>query len=188
MMDNNYRPRRKTTVQLTSLLDLLFVMIFVSLLQNNIPKGVETKKTAPPKVTIKKKTKAKPKIIKKIAKPVTIPKIVPITAKFNFYAIAENPTLSEGTYQMQGNFNRKTGKLSLGGVSWINRPKGYDMVPLSGFIDLKSNTFKGRIEFQGCEIFTLTRDRKSGSAPLGGTWRGKYKCIQGQTGLTLTIN
>ena len=89
---------------------------------------------------------------------------------------------------MQGVYDAKSGALKLGGVSWIKRPQGYDMVPLSGTIDSSFSKFTGRIEFPGCRTFTLTKSNKSqGESPIAGIWKGKYDCSQGFTGLTLTI-
>lgn len=179
---------KKPTVQLTSLLDLLFVMIFVSLIQSKeAPKKPEPKtkatKTQASKPSPKAQTKTESKEVKKKAQPVQYS----ITASFHFYAPQSNPGLPEGKYAMQGRYNRKTGELKLGGLGWLERPKGYDMVPLGGKIKAGSDIFRGRIEFQECEAFTLQRTQKSGQTPISGTWKGQYVCSQGETGLTLTI-
>lgn len=179
-----YKRIKKSTVQLTSLLDLLFVMIFVSLIQQKtvteIPKA-ETKPVA--------KVEAKPVAAPEATPaPVATPMYYSIQAKFHFYATSENPHLPEGTYLMQGSYDLKTGKLQLGGLSWIQRPPDYDMVPLSGVINQGLETFVGRIEFHGCEKFTLQRKRKGSGSPISGEWVGTYDCTQGATGLTLTID
>ncbi len=179
-MNQTYRRPKKATIQLTSLLDLLFVMIFVNLLQQKplpppppaqaAPKAVAT----PAPVVVPKATPTKPAIMS-------------VNASFNFYATTQNPSLPEGTYLMQGRYDSRDGKLQLGGLSWVNRPENYDMVPLSGTIDLATETFKGRIEFQGCKVFTLKRVSKGSGSPIAGRWKGQYDCTQGITGLTLTI-
>lgn len=168
------RRLKRGTVQLTSLLDLLFVMIFISLMQTKIvPPVIEV----PPVVVEEKKTEqAKPR-----------PTKVPATAIFHFYAPASNPRVPTGTYAMEGTFDAKDGSLRLGGVSWINRPAGYDMVPLSGVISSDGATFTGRIEFQGCEVFTLRRTSQLSHSFIAGKWEGSYFCTQGETALTLTI-
>lgn len=182
------RRLKRPTVQLTSLLDLLFVMIFVSLIQS---KQAPTPTEAEPKPDPAPVEVAKPEPTK--AEPAPAPKPEPkpveysITATFHFYASQSNPGLPEGKYAMQGRYNRKTGSLQLGGLGWLERPKGYDMVPLSGEIKAGSDIFRGRIEFQQCETFTLQRTQKSGQTPISGTWKGQYVCSQGETGLTLTI-
>jgi hypothetical protein len=176
---------KRPTVQLTSLLDLLFVMIFVSLIQSKeVPKQAEPEPAPPaPKVT-------KPEVV---VKPEVKPEVKPrpvqysVTATFHFYGPKSNPGLPEGKYAMQGRYNRKTGSLQLGGLGWLDRPEGYDMVPLSGEIKDGSDIFRGRIEFQQCETFTLQRTAKTGETPISGTWKGLYTCSQGETGLTLTI-
>ena len=58
-----YKKMKKTTVQLTSLLDLLFVMIFVSLIQNKtLDVKVQTKTKEPkPQTSPVVKTKVKKK-------------------------------------------------------------------------------------------------------------------------------
>ena len=162
----SYKRVRRSTVQLTSLLDLLFVMIFVSLIQQKQIIPVETPA---------------------VDKTQTTPKILNVKALFKFYATASNPNIPAGEYLMSGTFKTDTGKLSLGGLSWVNRPKNYDMVPLSGKINTSLGLFEGRIEFQGCEKFTLKRSAPGSSSPIAGEWTGIYRCSQGETGLTLKI-
>lgn len=185
-MSRTYRGPKKQAVQLTSLLDLLFVMIFVSLIQQ---KEIVPKKAKPKK---QKKTVAKVKVVApKKVKPKPVPKApvkYSISATFNFYATNATPNIPNGKYLMQGTFDSKNGKLKLGGVGWIQRPKHYDMVPLSGVIDTKKDLFSGRIEFIGCKLFNLTRKIKGSKTPISGQWIGQYDCTQGATGLTLTID
>lgn len=187
---NPYKKSRKTTVQLTSLLDLLFVMIFVSLIQQkNIPVKVKEKKKPRGKITKVKITptpKAKPKVEKKKPTPAPL-KTYTVNAIFFFYSNNANPNVPSGTYNMTGRFDEKTRKLDLVGLNWINRPKGYDMVPLSGQIEKTDSMFIGRIDAPGCKKFTLKRKQKVGNSPISGTWEGVYDCSQGATGLTLTI-
>ena len=168
-----YRRQKKSTVQLTSLLDLLFVMIFVSLLQQK-------------QVTVAKKSKpvTKPKTKKVVTKPVQ--SIFNINATFYFYGSNATPNIPSGKYLMQGKYDKKDGKLRLFGVGWLERPQHYDMVPLSGKINSSQTEFQGRVEAIGCQSFTLKRKVK-GSAPISGQWVGEYRCAQGTTGLTLTI-
>jgi hypothetical protein len=168
------RQRRRPTVELTALLDLLFVMIFLSLLQTKTPAPVEAK-------PVETETKAP------VAEPAQpTPKIVSVSAIFNFYPTQSNPSLPSGSYHMNGSFDEATGQLQLGGSGWIKRPQNYDMVPLKGNIDKATNTFRGRIEFQGCLEFVLRKETADQS--FRGSWSGTYNCTQGETGLTLTIN
>jgi hypothetical protein len=178
-IQSRYRRKKSTTIQLTSLLDLLFVMVFVSLLQQKAPIADEASK----KPIVMKDALAvaakKPVIAKKTS--------YDIEATFNFYKTSQNPTLPTGKYLMRGFFDSKTRELKLGGVGWIERPKNYDMVPLSGKIGPSNETFTGRIEFQSCKQFTLQRISKSDGTGISGEWKGVYECGQGATGLTLNI-
>ena len=175
-MQKTYRRPKKAQVSLTSLLDLLFVMIFVSLIQQKQIK-------VPPK-----KVEAKKKVTKVTPKPVPVKKKYTIFAEFNFFATASNPAIPRGSYLMQGYFDDKTNELKLGGVSWINRPSQYDMVPLSGKINDIKSEFTGRVEFPGCRLFTLKRTNKiQSNNPIAGEWTGEYDCSQGATGLRLVI-
>lgn len=169
-----YKRPRRTAVELTSLLDLLFVMIFVSLMQQkNIPE-------IPPPVA---------KVVPQETQATKTPQKVnfSITATFNFYGTSQKPNLPRGSYVMQGTYSTKTKELKLGGVGWLERPENYDMVPLSGVINDSATLFTGRIEFIGCEKFTLKRVSKGSASPLSGDWKGSYDCSQGLTGLTLSI-
>ncbi len=173
------RARKKTTLQLTSLLDLLFLMIFVSLLQSkDIPSLAELRQAqaSPPA------TAPAPK-----ATPVQRPTMAFVEATFHFHPTPNNPNIAKGTYKMHGQFHRETRLLELGGVTWIDRPENYDMVPLRGVIEVGEEKFTGRIEFPGCEQFTLTRTDQSGRTEFSGRWEGVYICSQGETGLVLTI-
>lgn len=170
------RRYKRPTVQLTSLLDLLFCMIFVSLLQTKVPVKEEIKETAPKKEEIKVEA---PKVIED--------KPIPVTAIFHFYQTTKNPAVPTGTYAMNGSFDQKSKKIRLGGVSWINRPSHYDMVPLNGVISEDGFKLTGQIEFQDCQTFTLLRTSKISGSVIAGQWEGVYDCLQGETGLTLTI-
>lgn len=168
-MERMYRRPKRQAVSLTSLLDLLFVMIFVSLIQQQsvVP--------------------AKKEVSQKTTQTVSKPTNFDIKATFNFYGTSSNPGLPSGKYIMAGKFSSTSGDLQLGGIAWIERPPQYDMVPLSGKIDLKNDTFTGRIEAVGCKLFTLKRQLKRTGNPLSGEWVGTYDCSQGTTGLTLTV-
>ncbi len=182
------RARKKTTLQLTSLLDLLFLMIFVSLLQSkDIPSMAELRQAqatpppaapAPPAPPAQRPTEPSPP---------QRPTMAFVQATFHFHPTPNNPNIAKGTYKMHGQFHRETRLLELGGVTWVDRPENYDMVPLRGVIEVGEEKFTGRIEFPGCEQFTLTRTDKSGRTEFSGRWEGVYSCSQGETGLVLTI-
>lgn len=175
-------------VQLTSLLDLLFVMIFVSLLQTKTADVSAEIKTETPKAaeapTPEKAVPKKPQPTK--PKP---PRPIVISAVFQFYPTSSSPDIESGAYAMDGSFDPQSGELRLGGTSWITEiPNGYDMVPLKGKINANGTLFKGRIEFQDCKEFVLTRVSEIAGSPVAGKWEGSYTCGQGFTGLTLTIH
>lgn len=170
------RRKQKRVVELTALLDLLFMMVFISLAQS---------KEVAPKVEVTQ-TKIE-KVQESAAKPSEPQGRVAVAAIFHFHAAASNPGIPEGKYRMEGTFNYDTGTLHLGGLSWIERPPQYDMVPLSGTINHERNMFKGKIEFPHCNQFTLRKVSSSAKSPVSGVWKGEYNCSQGDTGLTLTI-
>ncbi len=174
------RRYKKPVVQLTSLLDLLFVMIFASMMQAKVPATADPL-PVPDKKPLVAETKATPA-------PVQKPTKIPLTASFNFYPSVQNPHIPSGTFNMEGVFTEEGGRLQLNGVSWVDRPPQYDMVPLVGRINEDKNLFTGSIEFPGCEEFTLKRTSVKDGSPLAGAWVGTYTCSQGSTGLTVTID
>jgi len=177
---------KKPVVQLTSLLDLLFVMIFVLLLQSKAaPTKAEPTPKPEPKPIAKVEPKPEPKPTPKPKK--VVPKIFALEAVFHFYATAASPNVPTGIYAMQGSYNAKNGRLSLAGTKWVKQVPNFGMVPLSGFIDEKTGTFTGRIEFQNCEEFSLYKTQSDTGSPVAGKWEGTYTCGQGETGLTLTL-
>ncbi|MFP5386863.1 MAG: hypothetical protein ACLGHN_12335, partial [Bacteriovoracia bacterium] len=145
---NTYRRYKKPVVQLTSLLDLLFVMIFVSLMQTKVSPTADP--LPAPKATITKAKATAERPAPRVAK-------IPLTASFNFYPSVKNPDIPSGTFNMEGVFTESGGKLQLNGVEWVDRPPHYDMVPLVGKINEDKNLFTGKIEFPGCREFTLKR-------------------------------
>lgn len=177
-----YKKSKKQTVQLTSLLDLLFVMIFVSLIQQKEVVKPTPKPVKKPVAKVQAKPKPK-KIVKTPPKPQ--PVIVSTRATFHFYATPSNPSVPEGKFLMSGIFSNKDNTLNLGGLSWIKRPANFDMVGLKGTFDDSFSSFTGRVELIGCQRFTLRKE--SGGDKQKGVWKGTYNCSQGDTGLTLTI-
>jgi hypothetical protein len=173
-MDRQFKRAKKGAVSLTSLLDLLFVMIFVSLLQQKeiSPTPTETKPVA------KTPVEAKPKPVEKI--------LSSINSTFEFYSLGGSSF--KGSFLMEGLYNKDTGNLNLAPARWINKPAGnVGMVPLSGKVSADKMTFTGRVEFQGCKTFDLKRIKINQGSPIAGVWKGKYTCQQGSTGLNLTI-
>ena len=172
-MDRQFKRSKRGAVELTSLLDLLFVMIFVSLLQQ---------KEVSPAPSVKTKTK----VIKEVKQKPVAKIIHSVSAVFNFYSV-QGQKLS-GKYLMEGIYNKDTGNINLGSVKWIDKPPfDIGMVPLSGVVSKDQSSFTGRIEFTGCKKFNLKRVNVNKGSPIAGKWKGTYICAQGQTGLTLTI-
>ncbi len=174
-MDREFKRAKKSSVQLTSLLDLLFVMIFVSLLQQKDITPIPPAKKAK---VVKKKIKPKSAKSEKI--------IHSLEAIFHFYSVQGQQY--SGKYQMEGTFNKKSGRLNLGSVKWIEKPP-FDivMVPLSGNVSKDLTSFTGKVEAKGCKEFNLKRTSIQAKGPVSGQWKGTYTCAQGSTGLTLTI-
>ena len=184
-MDKQFKRSKKGAVSLTSLLDLLFVMIFVSLLQQ--------KEVSPTKTEA---TKTEVKVVEKIViKEVKVPtpkkpqpeKILSnINSSFEFYSLSG--TKFKGKFSMEGLYNSKTGNLNLVPSKWIDKPPfDIGMVPLSGKVSEDKMNFTGRVEFQGCKTFKLKRVKTESGSPIAGQWKGTYDCSQGATGLTLSI-
>jgi hypothetical protein len=171
---------RRPVVQLTALLDLLFIMIFVTLNQAKSTSSAPEAKAAveTPKIEVPKVVETKKPVQKEIL----------VSAEFFFYGTNAQPNIPSGSYMMKGTFDTGTGELQLGGTSWVKRPEGYDMVPLKGVINTSRTSFTGKIEFHGCKEFTLRRISTSLGSEIAGKWKGQYSCLQGETGLTLTIN
>jgi len=167
---------RRPVVQLTTLLDLLFIMIFVSLYQSK-DISFSDQKTPP----------AQPQIQEPQKKTINQSPFA-LTAIFNFFPTSSNPHIPSGSYRMKGEFDPQSRVIALGGTGWIDKPAGYEMVPLKGKIHSSNDRFLGIIEFEGCEEFELRRAKHEGQSVISGEWSGKYRCMQGETGLTLIID
>lgn len=178
-MDKQFKRAKKGAVELTSLLDLLFVMIFVSLLQQ--------KEVTPPPVA-KTETKVIEKIVVKEIKPEPA-KIESINASFFFEGVA---IPVKGKFSMRGFVNNETGTVNLGSVAWIERPTlqnkniQVDMVSLSGKLSKDKLSMQGRVDYIGCKEFKINKVSGSNTT-IAGEWKGTYICGQGSTKLTLTI-
>jgi hypothetical protein len=171
-MEQMMKTNRKRTIQLTSIIDLLFIMIFISLVQAQTVSRSEEDEVLAQEVQKNQKTQIES---------------MSVNAVFHFYRTPQSPDVATGTYVMNGSFHPESGQLQLGALSWINQPEGYGMVPLNGKIDSSYQKFTGRIEYPGCEEFTLWRVTHIPRSKISGEWEGTYLCSQGETGLTLTI-
>lgn len=188
-MDKQFKRAKKGAVELTSLLDLLFVMIFVSLLQQ--------KEVTPPPVA-KTETKVVEKIVEKIVEVEKIivkepkpepAKIESITGVFFFKGVS---LPYQGKFSMRGFVNNETGTVNLGTVAWIEKPTlknkniEVDMVSLSGKLSEDKLSIQGRVDYIGCKEFKISKVSGS-STSVAGEWKGTYICGQGATKLNLTI-
>jgi hypothetical protein len=175
MKISSRRLSKKSSVSLTSLLDLLFVMVFLSLLQTKIPTSEVVKET----------TKSEIPAAKKSSPP--LKEILKIQAVFEFFPTPSNPDIPKGSFTMSGKYFNKTYQFQLGGTNWIQRPESYEMIPLTGLYLEKLNVIQGKIESDGCKEFTLKKADQSQRGILG-KWEGVYYCLQGETGISLLIS
>ena len=175
--------RKRPAIQLTSLLDLLFIMIFVSLIQSQslsiqdreLDESFEIIEDIEVHIDVNL-----PEDVNEILTPYQVHAI------FHFYPV-DKGTMSEGKFKMIGHYDPSIRKLELVGKRWLERPEGYDMVPLSGVLADSGSIFSGKIDFPGCEQFYLTRTQGEDLERIVGQWQGTYICSQGETGVSLTI-
>ena len=174
-MDRQFKRAKKGAVSLTSLLDLLFVMIFVSLLQQKEVTPLPVEET-------------KEKIVEKTPE-VKPTKIESITAEFFFQGVS---LPYQGRYSMKGFVNNETGMINLSTLAWINKPTlqnkniEVDMVALSGKLSEDKMSMNARVAYIGCKEFKINKVSGTTSS-LVGEWKGTYVCREGSTKLTLTI-
>lgn len=177
------RKSKVQPVQLTSLLDLLFMMVFISLLQVKAPTEAAPELPQTPTESASVPTKQLPQQPPSQAKATKIN----ISAHFQFFATPTNPKAAQGSFAMVGMYNTQTGTLNLVGTEWTDRPEGYDMVPLNGKIAPGSDIFFGSIDAPNCTEFKLNRVQMGSGKHINGEWSGTYNCSQGETGLKLII-
>lgn len=81
-----------------------------------------------------------------------------VDARFDFYAVPENPGVPSGSYLMSGTFF-SDGSLYLDPLRWINQPPLYEMVPLRGKVVVKGGqlVYQGTIPWSGCGDFRVVR-------------------------------
>jgi hypothetical protein len=72
-----------------------------------------------------------------------------------FYAVASNPNVPDGSYEMTGSYSAAEG-LILTPDHWISEPAGYEMVGLSG-PPPSGNSMRGTVQSAGCTTFSVTR-------------------------------
>jgi hypothetical protein len=110
-----------------------------------------------------------------------------VKAIFQFSSTSYSPNVPSGSFSMGGAFDERSRVLDLKGISWIERPENYDMVPLKGKINAAGTSFTGRVAYEGCKEFVLKRTKKEDHNSYSGKWEGSYICGQGVTSLVLTV-
>jgi hypothetical protein len=85
-----------------------------------------------------------------------------------------------GEYLMQGTYNKKTGELKLGGVGWLNRPKHYDMVPLSGKLAAQGKLLLEELSFKPVRSLPCKERRHQREHPLVGPGKGLMNVLKAQ--------
>jgi hypothetical protein len=78
-----------------------------------------------------------------------------LTAVAAFYAVASNPNVPDGSYEMTGTYSA-AGGLVLTPDHWISEPSGYEMVGFSG-PPPSGNSMHGTVQSGGCTTFSVTR-------------------------------
>jgi hypothetical protein len=76
-----------------------------------------------------------------------------VEGAFEFFPTPDNPTVPAGSFAVKGSY--VAGKMVLAGEKWINRPRGYEMVGLSGTFSGEARSFSGRVLYPGCSTFVL---------------------------------
>lgn len=82
-----------------------------------------------------------------------------VVATFSFYGVPENPTVPAGRYLLRGILHSGTGVVSLAPDRWLEQPRGYVMVGMTGLFDLEAGVMQGRIDNERCGPFDLRRTR-----------------------------
>jgi hypothetical protein len=80
-----------------------------------------------------------------------------VTAIFAFSAVAANPLVPAGCFEMSGTYAADTGALALNAGRWLRQPFGYATVDLSGTLAPGGQVIGGTVLFPGCTTFELHR-------------------------------
>jgi hypothetical protein len=79
-------------------------------------------------------------------------------AVFHFHPLPANPDVPEGRYTLTGSW-RADGAVQLAPERWLDAPKDYVMVGLTGSLDAATGRLAGTIAAAGCGPFDLERVR-----------------------------
>lgn len=77
-----------------------------------------------------------------------------LRATVEFYAVAGNPSVPDGSYVMTGNYSASSGLVRIPDY-WINEPAGYEMVGLGEAPS--GNSMRGTVQGVNCTTFSVTR-------------------------------
>ncbi len=80
-----------------------------------------------------------------------------LEATFSFGPLPSNPTVPRGAYRMAGDYNARTGEVSLEALSWTKQPPDYVMVGVEGRLSELGLYISGEIDGPGCGAFELVR-------------------------------
>jgi hypothetical protein len=78
-----------------------------------------------------------------------------VRALVEFYAVASNPGVPDGSYEMTGNYSAATGLVLIPDY-WINQPSGYEMVGLSA-PPPQGGSMHGAVQGENCTTFSVNR-------------------------------
>jgi hypothetical protein len=78
-----------------------------------------------------------------------------VRATLDFYAVASNPDVPDGSYVLTGTYSQSKG-LVLVPDHWISQPDGYVMVGLSG-PPPSGSSMHGTVQDPSCSTFSVTR-------------------------------
>lgn len=80
-----------------------------------------------------------------------------VRALFEFYAVAENPDVPAGCFEMVGDYEPESGRLNLTATRWLKRPENYVTVDLLGAVDAEAARYAGAVRGFNCGGFDLSR-------------------------------
>jgi hypothetical protein len=78
-----------------------------------------------------------------------------LKATADFYPVASNPGVANGSYEMVGSYSAAKG-LVLNPDYWINEPPGYEMVGLTA-PPPRGSAMSGTVQGDNCSTFSVTR-------------------------------
>jgi hypothetical protein len=79
-----------------------------------------------------------------------------------FYPLPEEPNLPRGRFTIAGTFDIASRILVIHGVSWLERPQGYEMVDVTGMLSVDGRTVVGTIDSASCSDFRVLFEGKEG--------------------------